>query len=76
MQQGYTEWNNEDLCPRFYPSRFNVTYNTMDSTETHTCCNYEIWRLYVVFLHDWRVVIFPVSNESSKLFEPFPDIAR
>ena len=26
-------------------------------------CNYEIWRLYVVFLYDWRVVIFPVGDE-------------
>ena len=75
MQRGYPEGHNEELCLRLYPSKFNVTYNAMNSTETRTCCNHEIWRLYVVFLHDWSVVIFPVGNESSKSFEPFADIA-
>jgi len=22
----------------------------------------EIWRLYVVFIYDWRVIVFPVGN--------------
>ena len=74
MQRGYTEGHNEDLCPRFHPSKFNMTPNTMDGTETRTCCDHEIWRLYAVFSHDWRVVTFPVGNDSSKSFKPFPDI--
>lgn len=28
----------------------------------------KIWRLYVVFMHDWRVVILPVGSPSSKLY--------
>ena len=75
MQQCYTEGHNEDLCPRFYPSKFNMTYNTMDSTEARACCDHEIWRLYVVFLYDWRVTIFPVGNGSPKSFESFANIA-
>jgi len=23
----------------------------------------EVWRLYVVFMRDWRVVVFPVCNQ-------------
>jgi len=25
----------------------------------------QIWRLYVVFMSDWRVIVFPVGNQSS-----------
>ena len=48
-----------------------------NAVATKACTRYhEIWRLYVVFLHDWRVVVFPVDNTSSMSSEPFAEIVQ
>ena len=54
--------NTEGRHPLLHPGKFGG-HDGVD-TEIHTC-HYEIWRLFVVFLYDWRVVIFPVGNQSS-----------
>ena len=56
--------NNKGTCPKFDCSKFKMT--TMMCVLRHALVVNEIWRLYVVFMYDWRVIIFPVSNRSSR----------
>ena len=51
--------NNKAACPTVHPSKFNTA--TIMCVLRCTLVINEIWRLYVVFMCDWRVVVFPVS---------------
>jgi len=55
----HAERNNEGVHPRFYSSKFNVT-----AIMWVLRCSpaIKIWRLYVVFVYDWRIIAFPVGN--------------
>ena len=65
VYQGYAQGNNKVACPRVCASKFKMAIITCVCAEMYTRFN-EIWRLYVVFMFDWRVVIFPVGNQSSR----------
>ena len=56
----YAQRINKVTYPEFDSSKFKMA--TMMCVLRHTLVVNEIWRLYVVFMYDWRVVIFPVSN--------------
>ena len=56
--------NDKGTCPKFDCSEFKMA--TMMCVLRHALVINEVWRLYVVFMYDWRVVIFPVSNRSSR----------
>ena len=56
--------NDKGTCPKFDCSKFKMA--TMMCVLRRTLGINEVWRLYVVFMYDWRVVIFPVSNRSSR----------
>ncbi|KAI9573421.1 hypothetical protein HD554DRAFT_2013329 [Boletus coccyginus] len=49
-----TYWLNDDATPNVVK---NFTFLTL---VCNTCAL--IWRLYVVFMYDWRVIVFPVAN--------------
>ena len=60
----YAQRINKVTYPEFDSSKFKMA--TMICVLRHALVVNEIWRLYVVFMYDWRVVIFPVSNRSSR----------
>ena len=47
-----------------YPTRCSSKFNMATMMEVLICALFtnEIWRLYVVFMCNWKVVIFPVCN--------------
>ena len=59
VQPSCAQWIAEGPLPSPHPGKFDG-YDNVD-TEIHTCC-YEVWRLFVIFLCNWKVVILPVGN--------------
>jgi hypothetical protein len=64
VYHSYAQQNNKGACPRIHASKFNMA--TVMCALRCTLVINEIWRLYVVFMHNWRVVVFPVGNQSSR----------
>ena len=60
VYQRYAHGNNKDARPRVHAGKFKMA--AMMCVLRCTLVTNEIWRLYVVFMCDWRVVIFPVGN--------------
>ena len=65
LYRSCAEGNSKGACPNFYFGKFNMAISVR-ALRRAPVIN-EIWRLYVVFMCDWRAVIIPVGSRSSKL---------